>query len=290
MKITTSQINQKLYSTKTEKMLLKIERKDKLSTGIPEIDNDFGFPTGYYVILGNPGVGKSWFSLWLSRVFYRHNQMMSVYFTLEMPEPIVRARIFQQWSDLTKSQLENGSSTDQAMDLMRRNILVVDDFYSEDTKHQTPDNFQKWIVEYYKLGYRVFHFDHLHELAGANDNAANQKVTEKWAKTFQGICKDYPDIWLFIYAQPNGAAANKKVLRRTDIAGSKAITQKCDYVMSLNRNFELDDTTGVAVMNSDDRLVMLYLDKTRHTESAHIVFKLYFSTTGNYFQFTKEIQ
>ena len=162
-----------------------------------------------------------------------------------MPEPIVRSRILQQWSDLTKSEFDQGKSSDQAIGLMNKDAIVVDDFYTEDTKFQTPETFSDWVAEYYRLGFRIFHFDHLHELEGANDNAKNQSVTEKWAKTFQKICKDHPDVWLFVYAQPNGAAQNRKILRRTDIAGSKAITQKCDYLISLNRNFEIDDQTGL---------------------------------------------
>lgn len=281
-KHTQEELASKLFSSRDTNELSVIKKKESLETGIQKIDENFGFPTGYYVILGNPGTGKSWFALWLSRMFYRHNQKKSVYFTLEMPEPIVRQRILQQWSDLTKVEVESGSSTKQAIDLLSSDAIVVDDFYTEDTKFQTPDTFKDWITSYYKIGYRVFHFDHLHELAGANDNASNQGVTDSWAKTFQKICKDLPDIWLIIYAQPNGAAGNKKVLRRTDISGSKAITQKCDYCMSLNRAIEIDEKTGLVVVNDSERNIILYLDKTRYTENVHIAFRLYFSKTGNF--------
>lgn len=287
MKITLEDISKKMYSSKTLKELKNFDKRDDLTTGIPYIDRDFSFPVGYYVILGNPGVGKSWFALWLSRVFYRHNGMSSVYFTLEMPEQILRSRILQQWSDLTKTAFESGGDFSQALALLGEDVIVVDDFYTENTKYQTPQMFLDWIKEYYSLGYRIFHFDHLHELAGANDNSRNQAVTESWAKTFQKVCKDYPDIWLFVYAQPNGAAANKRILRRTDIAGSKAITQKCDFFLSLNRNIELDEN-GLLTIDSNDRQIILYLDKTRYTEKVHIGFKLHFSETANYHSIIKE--
>ena len=281
-KITDQDIAQKLFSSRTVSELAVVEKKESLETGIEKIDTYFGFPTGYYVILGNPGTGKSWFALWLSRMFYRHNQKRSVYFTLEMPEPIVRQRILQQWSDLGKVEVEAGSPTTEALNLISQDVITVDDFYTEDTKYQTPKTFAAWIKSYYDVGFRVFHFDHLHELAGANDNTSNQRVTDSWAKTFQKICKDYPDIWLIIYAQPNGAAGNKKILRRTDIAGSKAITQKCDYCMSLNRAIEIDEKTGLIKVNDTERNIILYLDKTRYTENVHIAFRLYFSKTGNF--------
>lgn len=281
--ITDEQIAKKLYSSKTVKELNKVEKKESLNTGISYIDNDFGFPCGYYVILGNPGTGKSWFALWLARMFYRHDQQTSVYFSLEMPEQMVRQRILQQWSDFTKSRLESGENPTEAIDLMSKDVILVDDFYSEDTTQQTPENFALWLKEYYRLGYRIFQFDHLHELFGANDNSKNQHVTEEWAKCFQKICKQYQDIWLIIYAQPNGAAANKKILRRTDIAGSKAITQKCDYVMSLNRPIEVDEDLGVSVIDDNERKILVWVDKSRYTEKSHLGFRIYFSETGNFY-------
>lgn len=288
MKIAESELAKKLYSNKKTIDLLKTEKREDLNTGISIIDKRFGFPTGYYVILGNPGTGKSWFALWLSRMFYRHNQMCSVYFSLEMAESAVRKRILQQWSDLTKDEIELNQKPDKALELLQQDTIVVDEFYSEDAKHQTVENFEAWIDAYYEIGFRIFQFDHLHELFGANDNSTNQTVTEKWAKCFQRICKKYDDIWLFVFAQPNGAAADKKILRRTDIAGSKAITQKCDYFLSLNRLIVIDDKTGLPTVESSDRQITLYLDKTRYTEESHIGFQLFFAPTGNFFSITNE--
>ncbi len=255
-------------------------------TGIRKIDTDFGFPCGYYVILGNPGSGKSWFSLWLSRMFNRHHQLKSVYFSLEMPEPVVRSRILQQWSDLTKFQYETDGDKTPALEKLEDDSISVNDFYTDDQKQQTIKNFEEWIDKYYEIGFRIFHFDHLHELAGANANESNQKVTESWAKCFQKISKKYDDVWMFIYAQPNGAAASKKILRRTDIAGSKAITQKCDYVLSLNKNFKINEDTGLPESDEETRNIVLYLDKTRYTENVHMGFKLYFDYTGNFYEIT----
>lgn len=288
MQINNQEIIKKLYSNKTISQLKEINTKKELNTGISYIDESFGFPTGYYILIGNPGSGKSWFALWLTRMFYRHDQMRSVYFSLEMPEPMVRKRILQQWSDLSKSEIDSGKSVQKAIEMMDKDIIIVDEFYAEDTKHQTPENFKMWVDEYYKLGYRVFHFDHFHELQGASVNDTNQKVVEKWGLMFQQLCKQYSDIWLIIYTQPKSADAKRKILRRDSVLGSKALTYKCDYILSLNRNIEIDDQTGIVMVDDNEREIILYLDKTRYTEKTHVGFKIYFSETGNYYSITKK--
>ncbi len=275
--------NTNLYSTKTKAELLKFDKRETLETGVTEVDIDFGFPTGYYIIIGNPGTGKSWFSLWLSRMFHRHNQKYSVVFSLEMPEQFMRQRILQQWSDITKHELESGKSVDAVADRLKNDDIVIDEFYSEDTKLQTPQNFKKKIDEYYKLGYRCFHLDHFHELEGTTVNDRNQKQVETWGLLFQQICKEYQDIWLFIYAQPNSGSATKSILRRTDMLGAKALTYKCDYFLSLNRNMEVKD--DMLKIDEQDRVIVLWVDKSRYTEKSHLGWKLEFSQTGNFYKY-----
>jgi len=285
-KITEEELLKKLYSSRPVSELTKIEKKESLNTGLSIIDNNFGFPTGYYVIVGNPGVGKSWFALWLARMFYRHDLIKSVFFSLEMPEQLVKQRILQQWSDLTKSQLESGESTQEAVEMLGKDIIIVDEFYSGDTKRQTPQEFRLWIEEYYKIGYRVFQLDHFHELGGASTNETNQGVVEKWGLMFQQICKDYKDIWLIIYAQPNSTKA--RFLKRSSLLGSKALTYKCDYFLSLNKNVdedELDVDKNIIDGNND---IVLFIDKTRYTEKTKIGLLIEFSETGNFTSWRKK--
>lgn len=267
------------YSDKSDEDLLIVEHRECMPMGIAKLDKNFPFPTGYYVICANPGAGKGWWALWMSRKAFTKYNKKTVYFSLEMSEDLIRARILQAWSDLTQRQFESGMNPSGALDLLKRDVLIVDLFHSDDGAKQTPENFNSLFEMYYLLGYRIFHFDHLHELSGANDNMKNQGVTDSWAKTFQNICKKYKDVWLFVYAQPNGASANKPILKRTDIAGSKAITQKCEFFLSLNRIIkkETDETNG-----HEDRQMIVWLDKSRVTSAAHIGFKLFFSLTGNF--------
>lgn len=286
MKITVQEIAEKLYSSKPISELTKIEKKESLNTGLSVIDNNFGFPTGYYVIVGNPGVGKSWFALWLARMFYRHDLMKSVFFSLEMPEQQVRKRILQQWSDLTKSEVESGKDTSNAVNLISKDVIIIDEFYSSDTSKQTPKAFRTWIDEYYKMGFRVFQMDHFHELSGASTNETNQKVVETWGLTFQQICKKYPDIWLIIYAQPN--SSKSKLIKRSNLLGSKALTYKCDYFLSLNKTVdedEIDMENNIIDGNND---IVFWIDKTRHTEKTKIGLLIEFSETGNFMSWSKK--
>lgn len=265
------------YSEMSDQEISTVVNREKIRTGIKGLDSMFPFPSGFYMIVANAGVGKGFFAFWLSRKFWENNRKKSVYFSLEMNEPLVRNRLLQAWSDLTQTEFENKGDYSNALNLMKQDVIIVDEFGASDSKVQTPENFEMLVGKYYQEGYRIFHFDHLHELEGANVNEKNQAVIEKWGKLFQNICKKYEDIWLFVFAQPNGNANEKKLLRRTDISGSKAITQKCEYFISLNRRVNTDQP------EKSDRTVYVWVDKNRITANQYVGYSLYFAPTGNYF-------
>lgn len=272
----------------SDEEFFNVKEREMLTTGINAIDKNFKFPSGYYVICANPGVGKGWYALWLTRKFYQRHQKKSVYFSLEMPENLIRQRIIQAWSDLTENEVayyretKNYSPMKKSRELINEKIILIDEFGGSDTSFINVENFKKLFTKYYEEGYRVFHFDHLHEIPGANVNETNQKVTEDWSKMFQSLSKDYPDAWLFIYAQPNGSASSKKILKREDVAGSKAITQKCEFFISLNREVIIDDKTGITDVKNDTREVLMFLGKNRITSKSGVIFPIYFSLTGNF--------
>lgn len=276
------------YTQMSDAELSSIEHRKKLNTGLSKLDKIFTFPSGFYVACGNPGAGKGFFALWLSKQFYKLHGLKSAYFSLEMGEQLVRTRLLQQWSNLTQKQLEENWSTDEAKALMKQGAIVVDEFGSDNSSYQIPDNFEKDFKKYYDLGFRVFHFDHLHELDGSNDNDRNQSITERWGTKFQQICKQYPDVWLFIFAQPNGTAETKKVIRRSDLRGSKAITQKCEYFISLNRTVIIDETTGEPKITTANGEVIFWVDKNRVSSNQHTGTKIYLSKTGNFTNFPDE--
>ena len=147
-----------IYSEFSDEDFSKGEKRKTLTTGLPLIDNVITFHAGFYIVCANPGAGKGWFALWLIQQFYRLHNTKSVYFSLEMPEPLVRIRILQQWSTLTEEQFKQGANTTPAKKLMHKDAIIVYPFGLDDTAYQTPDNFEKDFIDFYNKGYRVFHF------------------------------------------------------------------------------------------------------------------------------------
>ena len=268
-----------VYYTKTE-LTMPTPRRT-INCGLRQIDAKFSFPSGYAVILGNPGSGKGWWALWSSKQFFTLHGLKTVYFSLEMTEPTIRARILQAWSNLTQKQYESNADTTPAEKLMKQDAIVVYPFGFDDTGYQTPENFKRDFEDFYQQGYRVFHFDHFHELSGMNDNERNLKVAEEWALAFRDAVKEHDDVWLFVYAQPNGAAARKKILRREDISGSKVITHKCDLFISINRSIK-ESKTGEIEIDANNRGIILWVDKNRHGSNAYFGIETSLSLTGNF--------
>lgn len=284
-----SPLNVNFVSTRTDPTyysnfpnLTKLPNLPKIKTGSNKIDTVLHFYPGYYIVCAKPGAGKSWFSLWLARRLWKQNQTKSVLFSLEMSEPQIRRRLLQSWSNLTQDQFANGFSTKPAEDLMKQDILVVDLFGEENPGYRTPENFEKDLYTYYQQGYRVFQFDHFHEIPGATVNDSNQKVSEDWGLKFQTICKTYPDIWLIIYAQPNGNAFGKKILRMEDVRGSKGLCYKVDCMFSLNRAAKQNKETGEVEIDQENRDITLWVDKNRNSDVGQMGAKIYFSKTGNF--------
>ena len=282
------------YSTMPDSEMMKIEERETMKLGLPHADNIFDWPTGYYVICGSPGVGKGFFALWLARKFWENGKKKSIYFTLEMGEKLVRTRILQAWSDLTLGQFKNGISTHKAQELMKQDVISVYPFGQKDSRYQTPENFEKDFEEIYQKGYRVFIFDHLHELEGTNTNDTNQAIVERWGKVFQNIMKkpEHIDVWLFVFAQPNGASIDKKIIGRTDIAGSKSITQKCEFFISLNRKNNYYKKNIEQLINestSDNREMFVWIDKNRISLTQYKGFNIYFGEDGNFYTDINEV-
>jgi len=270
-----------IYSKMSDTEIDDYETRPYLPVGLSKLDREFPFPSGWYVILGNPGSGKSFMSLWMARQFFVKHKKKSVLFTLEMSEEALRPRIMQSWSDLTLDQYRGGVDTRRAKELMKKDALEIYPFGQADSSYQTPANFKKDFEEYYQKGIRVFFFDHFHELEGTTDNNTNPQVTEAWSKTFGDISKEYDDVWLFVFAQPNKGGARKTILRREDVGGSGKLTQKCDFVLSINRKVK-NGLGGEVEVISEDRSVILYVDKSRFFDRTHFGIRLHFDDTGNF--------
>lgn len=280
-KVEEGRSNITFYSTRTVEEITTFAPRAYYPLGLEVMDRDFGFPPGFYVICGHPGSGKGFLATFLARRFFERHALRSVLFSLEMGETLVKKRILQQWSDLTEAQLDAGGDTSYAVRMMQDDAIAIYEFGRNNPEYITPDNFENDVKFFYDKGFRIFMFDHLHEIPGANVNDTNQKVTEDWGKRFEEIKKNYPDIWLIIFAQPNGEAIKKKILGRGDMSGSKSISHKCDYFLSINRKIKKNEE-GDMVFDAENRDVLLYLDKGRDITRSYFGEELYFETTGNY--------
>jgi hypothetical protein len=268
--------------------LLDFTMREELPLGIPDIDNKFRFPSGFYLIPGTPGTGKGFFALWLTRIFWERYQKKSIYYSLEMSEELVRQRYLQTWSDLTLEQFKevvekkDYSRIAKAVSYVKEKVIIVDEFGVDNLKLQTPENFKISFENYYQKGYRIFHFDHFHQLSGSNVNDKNQEVAEKWGLMFQSLSKQYSDTWLFIFAQPRGEAFEKKILKMEHISGSKSIVQKCEMFISLNKQILVDEGSEVLQIKNDTRMIDMYLGKNRLSSENDTIFNLYNLPTGNF--------
>lgn len=272
----------KFYSDFNDTEIEEIPSWDGLSVGDYELDREFGFPQAFYIIIGNAGAGKSWFSLWLARMAWELNKKRTVFFSLEMSEPEVRKRLLQAWSDITQKDMEAGAPTDKAKKLLREDAIVVDEFFPEESEKRNEQELERAVKYYYQKGYRVFILDHFHELPNTEDNEKIQKTAKTWAHAIRGIVNEYKDIWFFLFAQPHGAAEKKQLLTRGDFKGAKNITDMCQIFMSLNRKQAKDEDTGTMVVDDSSRLVLLRVDKSRRTSVSYKNYKLVFSETGNF--------
>ncbi len=267
--------------------LFSYEERESLTTGILDIDAKFKHPAGYYSVLASPGVGKGWWALFLIKQFYKRHSKKSVYFSLEMTSDLIKRRILQAWSDLSEEEFirfynVDNSKFQKAIDIIKGGAILIDEFGGSDTTIQKPEVFKEKVYDYYGKGYRVFMFDHLHQLGGATVNDTNQKVTEVWGNCFQGIVKDLRDIWLFIFVQPVKSSMKETILQLEHIMGSGSFGQKVEFFYSLNRKIKIDKETGLLNIDADNREIIFYLGKNRITSNSNFGTKLELDKTGNF--------
>lgn len=263
------------YDYKTVEEITKFKKIEKFSLGLTKIDKIFGFPCGFYLITGIAGSSKSFFATWLARKFWEKYNVRSLFFSLEMTESKLRQRILQQWSDLTYDQFSAGQSKKNAVTALQEGAISI--MYLEKVEQKIAFVEEK-IKEASDLGYWVVFFDHLNELTGMNDER-NKTVADQWATFWAEMVKKYPHMHFFVLAQPNKMAFKQKILTQDNIKGSNVFAERADYFLSINRakcEDEFKETTF------EDRSLILWLDKTRNTDTTHIGFRLFFEQTGNY--------
>lgn len=289
----------KKFSEMTDDEIREKEIRETVSLGFGKLDRDFGFPTGFYLILGNSGAGKSWFSLFIARQLFERHQKKTAYFSIEMTLNEIKTRLLQAWSDIPYRDFKAGQGdTTKAISLMKKDAITFHRFANDGVEYETPDNFEKDFLKFKSQGYKVFIFDHLHELEGAIEMEKNQKIMSEWGKLFQKLSGEHLDCWFFIFAQPGAGASNKRILDRNDIWGSKTINYKVQFIMTLNNMVEKDENGLPIQRDGAEKPIMIFLDKNRYTPAQYIVENTALLDTGNFrltefvptTQFEREIQ
>lgn len=248
------------FSDLSDEQIQTVTTYQNLKIGIRNIDKG-GLPTGMNLIAGQSGAGKSWFLNHLVKVAWELNKKKSVVFSLEMDFEGLKKRMLQSYSGLTYEDfIYNGDTSKGIKFLKEANPLIVD-YTQSDEKNITVESFLERVHDLYKAGYRVFMFDHFHEIPGASVNDKNQQVTEKWAGAFKLLRNTYDDIWLFILVQVNKAGYKKKVITKEDISGSSALVNKCDLILTLNRTEDPEKDIDVGL--TQEKNIKIWIDKSR---------------------------
>ncbi len=263
--------------------------REEVPMRVREIDNITKFPTGFYVICAKSGVGKGFFSLWISRKIWENHKYKSVIFSVEMSESIQRERMIQAWSDIPmdefneivgdREKLEERAANSVYM--MKQGVVVIDEFPATGT----PKQLGELIDDYVEKGIRIFHLDHIHEMVGTHGNDAINMVVE-WASFFEDMAKKHKNCWFFVFAQPNQAASKKLLVNRYDTLGSSMLGAKAEFFISLNKAYEDDEAKFNRKV--EDRNVFFWLDKTRYRGKSNVGTMLYFGKDGNFY--TSELE
>jgi hypothetical protein len=254
-----------IFSEMSETQLTKVFEGERLSTGLSTIDHNFGWTPGSCLIIGHPGSGKSWLALWLARQFYARHNKKTMFWSLEMSSEGTKKRLLQSWSDLTKEATEYGQNTQQAEKMLKDDAIALQTW--EDTSITlTPELFTEMSEKHIQEGTEVIIVDHFHHLPGVGgDNDSNQRFAGEWSRAFSSLCKNHPNIWLFVMAQPNASGSNETILRPDSIKGSKTPRQYFEYIITLSSEM-VDLGDGDLSLKPESRKRILYVWKNRNGE------------------------
>lgn len=259
---------------------LEIKNYPKIDLGLYKFAE--GIPSGMNLIIGLPGSGKSWFSIWMMKKIYEKHQYKSVFFSLEMDTNGLTKRIIQSYSNRTLEQFENREGISEGLRKAKEVGFTIVDYSQMDSSGITPTQFSNDIHKFYQAGYRVFFLDHLHEIPGATTSQKNSEVVEVWGDVFKHIRNTYEDVWLFILVQPNKEAYKRKTLTKETTSGSTNIINKCDFFLSLNREVDADkddDTTELT-----NKPIRVWVDKNRRGAMDKVGQRVWLTPTGNFIE------
>lgn len=264
----------------TDDELVTSKEYPMLKLGIEQLDRA-GVPSGMLLLIGQSGSGKSWFMNHIVKAAWELNQRRSVIFSLEMDTQGLTRRMLQSYSELSVTDFQyTKPDTSKAVKIIREAKPVIVDYTQVDRDAITPLSLTQAVHEYYAKGYRVFLFDHFHEIPGVATNEKNQQQTEIWGDAFKAIRNTYDDVWLFVLVQSNKEGYKKDILTKEFVSGSSALVNKCDYFLSINRR-EKPNADLILEMDKP-KPVTLWVDKNRRSYADRFAIPCILDNTGNF--------
>lgn len=266
------------------RLLLEYKEIQGLNTGLKKLDDRFHFYPGINVVVGQPGSGKSWLVTWLALRFWQQHQIKSLFFSLEMGEDLIVNRVLQQWSGMSREEMEL-KDPEVGRNYIKQGFFLINSLDTNSVKYFLEES-EKQINN----GVRVIFFDHLHQIPGMMDSKRNRGLSQIWGEAFELLRKKYPEVVMIILAQPNKSAYDKVALQIGDISDCSPIINKCDIFLGISNDQAREGKGFTESMDSGKAPGgrLFWCDKNRISGQSQVGIKLYFAPNANLYEFEED--
>jgi len=213
--------------------------KNKIKTGIPELDNNVTLVTSTLVgLLGNPGSGKTSLSLNILNNCSKNN-IPSVFFSMDMGIPLVYLKLAQK---------HKGYTHDKIFDMYKRqdpeieeiNKIIEDNYKNVKFSFKSGLNVEEMkesiIKHQEKTGQKIklVVVDYLECISGPySDSTANTAIIANQLKDLANETETC--VLLLLQTQKHAAAPDEPLLSMKNIKGSSVIEQAASVILTLWR-------------------------------------------------------
>ncbi|MBE6057649.1 replicative DNA helicase [Clostridium sp.] len=294
---TTITMQEWLLNEVSERIELDKPKPMGILTGYRDLDKILKgiVPGSLVTLLARSGIGKTTFSIELTKKIATRNEPVT-YFTLEMPPEQIYLKMV-----LAKAKL----NIDNFISITKHSGRVIEDISGASNKISSLDiNFSQErnidkivnLINYYvrKKNVKVFFIDYLN-IVGSNISTSNTDIlyNEMTAQLKQVALKTGAII--FLIAQSNRAVDKQQDKRPNvkDIKDSSSIEQNSDYIIALYRNLDFNNPVKRKELNDKGDLSYtkpnadvnpecfeLIVLKNRHTGQCGTVYLKYLSNLG----------
>ncbi|CDI50311.1 replicative DNA helicase [Clostridium tetani] len=294
---TTITMQEWLLNEVSERIELDKPKPMGVLTGYRDLDKILKgiVPGSLVTLLARSGIGKTTFSIELTKKIAARNEPIT-YFTLEMPpEQIYLKMVLNE----AKLNIDNFISITKHSGRVIEDISIASNKISSlDINFSQERNIDKIVnlINYYvrKKNIKVFFIDYLN-IVGSNISTSNTDIlyNEMTAQLKQVALKTGAII--FLIAQSNRAVDKQQDKRPNvkDIKDSSSIEQNSDYIIALYRNLDFNNPVKRKELNDKGDLSYtkpnadvnpecfeLIVLKNRHTGQCGTVYLKYLSNLG----------